>query len=35
MIEVGLADLEAGRTVSQEEMEVHFDALRAKSYAAL
>ena len=35
MIEEGLADLEAGRSYSQSEMEVFYDELRAKSYAAI
>lgn len=35
MIDEGLADIEAGRTFSQTEMEAYYDELRAKTYAQL
>lgn len=35
MIAEGISDLEAGQTYTQAEMEETFDALRAKSYAAV
>jgi|GEM_PF-6208280 len=35
MIEDGIADLDAGRVIGQEEVEKRFSELRAKSYEAV
>ena len=35
MIDEGLADIEAGRTFNQTEMETFYDELRTKTYVAL